>query len=63
MRRRVGFGVDQAAVGLPWVMLSAPFEGGWCVVRPGEEPTAHKHHEYEIFIAMIGHVDVCCGQY
>ncbi|MHC0429388.1 cupin domain-containing protein [Streptomyces sp. O3] len=39
---------------LPWPALNAPFEGAWCVVAPGEESTAHAHHEYEIFIAIRG---------
>ncbi|GJF27724.1 cupin [Kitasatospora sp. NE20-6] len=39
---------------LPWPALNAPFEGAWCVVAPGEESTAHSHHEYEIFVAMTG---------
>lgn len=38
----------------PWNVLNAPFEGAWCVVRPGGESTPHSHHEYEIFIAMSG---------
>jgi mannose-6-phosphate isomerase-like protein (cupin superfamily) len=39
---------------LPWPVLNAPFEGSWCVIRPGTASTAHAHHEYEIFIAMRG---------
>lgn len=39
---------------LPWPALNAPFEGAWCVLRPGDESTPHAHHEYEIFIAMSG---------
>ncbi|MGW5049587.1 cupin domain-containing protein [Actinokineospora sp. NPDC004072] len=39
---------------LPWPALTAPFEGAWCVVRPGGESVAHDHHEHEIFIAMAG---------
>lgn len=39
---------------LPWPALNAPFEGSWCVIRPGTASTAHAHHEYEIFIAMNG---------
>lgn len=37
---------------LPWAILNAPFEGAWCVLRPGDESAAHAHHEYELFIAM-----------
>lgn len=39
---------------LPWSALNAPFEGSWCVIRPGTASTAHSHHEYEIFIALSG---------
>jgi mannose-6-phosphate isomerase-like protein (cupin superfamily) len=39
---------------VPWAVLNAPFEGAWCVVKPGEATTKHAHHEYEIFIAMTG---------
>ncbi|GAT70702.1 cupin [Planomonospora sphaerica] len=39
---------------LPWTTLNAPFEGAWCVVRPGTASTRHAHHEYEIFIAVSG---------
>lgn len=39
---------------LPWPELNAPFQGSWCVIRPGTASTAHAHHEYEIFIAVSG---------
>ncbi|KOG67619.1 MULTISPECIES: cupin domain-containing protein [Streptomyces] len=39
---------------LPWPELNAPFEGSWCVIRPGTASTAHSHHEHEIFIALRG---------
>lgn len=39
---------------LPWAALNAPFEGSWCVVRPGTSSTPHAHHEHEIFIAVRG---------
>lgn len=39
---------------LPWPALNAPFEGSWCVVRPGSASTPHAHHEYEIFVAVSG---------
>jgi mannose-6-phosphate isomerase-like protein (cupin superfamily) len=39
---------------LPWPELNAPFEGMWCVIRPGTASTAHAHHEHEIFIAVSG---------
>jgi len=47
------YGLDSQRL-LPWPTLNAPFEGAWCVLRPGDESTAHAHHEYEIFIAMTG---------
>jgi mannose-6-phosphate isomerase-like protein (cupin superfamily) len=47
------YGLDSERL-LPWDVLNAPFEGAWCVVRPGDVSTAHSHHEYEIFIAMKG---------
>ena len=47
------YGVDSERL-LPWAALNAPFEGAWCVLRPGDESTAHSHHEYEMFIAMTG---------
>lgn len=47
------YGLDSERL-LPWHALNAPFEGAWCVVRPGDVSTAHSHHEYEIFIAMKG---------
>jgi mannose-6-phosphate isomerase-like protein (cupin superfamily) len=47
------YGLDSETL-LPWDALNAPFEGAWCVLRPGTESTAHAHHEYEIFIAMAG---------
>jgi len=55
--------LDRAALGpvnnwsqrlVPWAALNAPFEGAWCVVRPGGESQRHAHHEYEIFIAVAG---------
>jgi len=39
---------------MPWPLVNAPFEGSWCVVRPGAESGAHGHHEYEIWVAMRG---------
>jgi mannose-6-phosphate isomerase-like protein (cupin superfamily) len=43
---------------LPWPALNAPFEGSWCVVRPGTASTPHAHHEYEIFIAVNGKAEL-----
>ena len=45
---------------MPWPALNAPFEGSWCVVRPGAESGAHGHHEYEIWVAMTGTAEVIC---
>jgi mannose-6-phosphate isomerase-like protein (cupin superfamily) len=45
---------------MPWPALNAPFEGSWCVVRPGAESGAHGHHEYEIWVAMTGAAEVIC---
>jgi mannose-6-phosphate isomerase-like protein (cupin superfamily) len=47
------YGLDSQRL-LPWPVLNAPFEGAWCILRPGEESTPHAHHEYEIFIALAG---------
>lgn len=47
------YGLDSQRL-LPWPALNAPFEGAWCIVHPGDESTAHSHHEYETFIAMAG---------
>ena len=47
------YGLDSERL-LPWAALNAPFEGAWCVMRPGDVSTAHSHHEYEIFIVMKG---------
>ncbi|MFI9812682.1 cupin domain-containing protein [Saccharothrix variisporea] len=42
----------------PWDGLTAPFEGAWCVLRPGDRSVAHAHHEHEIFIGMSGRAEV-----
>jgi mannose-6-phosphate isomerase-like protein (cupin superfamily) len=47
------YGLDSQRL-LPWPVLNAPFEGAWCVLRPGTASTPHAHHEYEIFIAISG---------
>ena len=47
------YGLDSQRL-LPWPELNAPFEGAWCVLRPGTTSTPHAHHEYEIFIAVSG---------
>lgn len=39
---------------LPWPTLNAPFEGAWCVIKPGASTIKHAHHEYEIFVAASG---------
>ncbi|MEN4533442.1 class I tRNA ligase family protein [Pantoea agglomerans] len=45
---------------LPWPELNAPFEGSWCVIKPGAESTPHLHHEHEIFIAVKGSAFIRC---
>lgn len=47
------YGLDSQRL-LPWPTVNAPFEGAWCILRPGDESTPHAHHEEEIFIAMTG---------
>jgi quercetin dioxygenase-like cupin family protein len=47
------YGVDGQRL-LPWPALNAPFEGAWCVIRPGTASVPHAHDEYEIFIAIAG---------
>lgn len=42
----------------PWDGFTAPFEGGWCVLRPGDKSVAHAHHEHEIFIGMSGRATI-----
>lgn len=39
---------------MPWPAVNTPFEGAWCVIKPGASSVRHAHHEYEIFIAMSG---------
>ncbi|GGS42004.1 MULTISPECIES: cupin domain-containing protein [Actinokineospora] len=39
---------------MPWNAVNAPFEGAWCVIKPGASSERHAHHEYEIFIAVNG---------
>jgi mannose-6-phosphate isomerase-like protein (cupin superfamily) len=46
---------------LPWPALNAPFEGSWCVVRPGAASGPHGHHEHEIWVAMNGTAEVVAG--
>jgi mannose-6-phosphate isomerase-like protein (cupin superfamily) len=46
---------------MPWDAVNAPFEGSWCVVRPGAESGAHGHHEYEIWVAMTGAAEIICA--
>jgi quercetin dioxygenase-like cupin family protein len=53
-RDRLGPGNDHSQRLMPWPALNAPFEGAWCVVKPGTSTTRHAHHEYEIFVAISG---------
>lgn len=43
---------------LPWDAVNAPFEGAWCVVRPGTQSKRHNHDELELFITISGVADV-----
>ena len=45
---------------MPWPALNAPFEGSWCVVKPGAASGPHSHHEYEIWIALTGASQIHC---
>lgn len=45
----------------PWQGLEAPFQGAWCVLRPGDVSMPHAHREREIFIGMAGRADVLSG--
>jgi mannose-6-phosphate isomerase-like protein (cupin superfamily) len=54
------YGVESQRL-LPWDALNAPFEGAYCLVRPGAASTAHSHHEYEIFVALAGEAVLCSG--
>lgn len=38
----------------PWPGVDTPFEGAWCVLRPGDVTDTHAHPEREIFIGMAG---------
>ncbi|AEV84483.1 hypothetical protein ACWT_3460 [Actinoplanes sp. SE50] len=38
----------------PWPGVDTPFEGAWCVLRPGDVTDTHSHPEREIFIGMAG---------
>nr|BFE86604.1 hypothetical protein GCM10020093_092050 [Planobispora longispora] len=53
-RDRLGPANNHSQRLMPWAALNAPFEGAWCVVKPGTATTRHAHHEYEIFIAVSG---------
>ncbi|MEL6639768.1 MAG: cupin domain-containing protein [Pseudomonadota bacterium] len=43
---------------LPWDAVKAPFEGAWCVVRPGTQSRRHHHDELELFITISGQADI-----
>jgi mannose-6-phosphate isomerase-like protein (cupin superfamily) len=43
---------------MPWQALNAPFEGSWCVVRPGAASGPHSHHEHEIWVALTGSAEI-----
>lgn len=43
---------------MPWPLVNAPFDGSWCVVRPGAESSRHGHREYEIWVAVAGSAEI-----
>jgi mannose-6-phosphate isomerase-like protein (cupin superfamily) len=45
----------------PWAGLRTPFEGAWCVLRPGDVTDTHDHPEQEIFIAVAGRGELVTG--
>jgi mannose-6-phosphate isomerase-like protein (cupin superfamily) len=45
----------------PWPGLDTPFQGAWCVLRPGDVSAAHAHDQFEIFIGMSGRAEVRRG--
>ncbi|HEV2781552.1 MAG TPA: cupin domain-containing protein [Actinophytocola sp.] len=53
-RERLGPDNNHSQRLMPWSAVNAPFEGAWCVIKPGASSVKHAHHEYEIFIAMSG---------
>jgi mannose-6-phosphate isomerase-like protein (cupin superfamily) len=58
---RAGLTPDNGLVAqrlMPWPAFNAPFEGSWCIVRPGASSGAHGHHEYEIWVAMTGGAEI-----
>lgn len=42
----------------PWPGVDTPFEGAWCVLRPGDVTDTHTHSEREIFIGISGRGDL-----
>ncbi|ETK33441.1 cupin domain-containing protein [Microbispora sp. ATCC PTA-5024] len=60
-RDRLGPANNHSQRLMPWDTLNAPFEGAWCVVRPGTATTSHAHHEYEVFIAVSGEAVLVSG--
>lgn len=53
-RERLGPDNNHSQRLVPWAALNAPFEGAWCLIKPGASSVRHAHHEYEIFIAVSG---------
>ncbi|MCW2879839.1 MAG: Gentisate 1,2-dioxygenase [Sphaerisporangium sp.] len=60
-RDRLGPGNNHSQRLMPWEALNAPFEGAWCVIKPGTASVKHAHHEYEIFIAVTGEATLESG--
>ncbi|MEU4806042.1 cupin domain-containing protein [Actinosynnema sp. NPDC023587] len=43
---------------MPWPVVNAPFDGSWCVVRPGASSSTHGHREHEIWVAVSGFAEI-----
>ncbi|MBB5959177.1 mannose-6-phosphate isomerase-like protein (cupin superfamily) [Saccharothrix tamanrassetensis] len=43
---------------MPWPLVNAPFDGSWCVVRPGAESGTHGHREHEVWVAVAGVAEI-----
>jgi mannose-6-phosphate isomerase-like protein (cupin superfamily) len=43
---------------MPWPLVNAPFDGSWCVVRPGAASSTHGHREHEVWVAVSGAAEI-----
>ncbi|WP_433262759.1 cupin domain-containing protein [Actinosynnema sp. CS-041913] len=43
---------------MPWPLVNAPFDGSWCVVRPGAASGIHGHREHEVWVAVSGAAEI-----